>query len=202
MLRFQIEWEDEPRVRDPLLRETWARLEIHAGQGGEAACLTECVAVKSHSLRRGVYGSAMPLARWVVQNWWSLLFESVRVERFPGGRRLAADPRLKPWVQRHCLLAGRGGFALPDVTVYRDGGRVVVRSVPDPFAAETPYPVRFVGDLEIKLRPEEASDGLRGLVEAVADRVRDRAPAHPEAAEFLADWEAVKESARYESLVC
>jgi hypothetical protein len=82
MLHFKIEWEDGPRVQDRLLRATWARLEIHARDGGRDVCLTDCVGKRSLSLRHGVYGSAFPLARWVVENWWPLLGESLRTERF------------------------------------------------------------------------------------------------------------------------
>ena len=151
MLRFMIEWEDEPRVQDRLLRATWARLEIHALDGSRKFCFTDCLGGASHSLRRGVYGSVYPVANWVVENWWSLLGESIRTEHFRGGRALANDPLLTPWVRRHTLLAARGGFALPDLTFYRDGARIAVRCLPDPFDLETPYPVRFVCDTELRL---------------------------------------------------
>jgi hypothetical protein len=202
MLEFKIDWEDEPHVRDPLLRATWARLEIHARDGGRDHCLTTCVGGASHSLRRGVYGSVFPLAEWVVENWWSLFNESLRTERFRGGRALASNRADRPWVQRHAFLAARGGFALPDLTLYRDGARVVARCVPDPFGAETPYPVRFVSDAELRLAPTDAEAGLRGLVEAVVDRARQVAAAEPEARELLENWETVRESARSEPGVC
>jgi hypothetical protein len=202
MLRFTIDWEDEPRVQDRLLRATWARLEIHARDGAREFCLTDCVGERSHSLRRGIYGSVFPVAAWVVENWWSLLNESLRTDRFRGGRALANDSVLRPWVQRHSFLAARGGFALPDLTLYRDGARIAARCVPDPFGVETPYPVRFVSDAEIRLCPADAEEGLLGFVDAVTDRVRELTPDAPEARELLQNWEAVRESARTEQSVC
>jgi hypothetical protein len=160
MLQFKLDWEDEPRVRDPLLRATWARLELHACADGPDVCFTECLGRQSRSLRQGVYGSVFPLARWVVDNWWSLLDESLRTEHFRGGRALAEDPALRPWVQRHCLLAAREGFALPDLTIYRDGTFAVVRAVPDPHSPNSAYPVGFVADAELRLPLADATTGL------------------------------------------
>src|SRR5438105_1917142 len=121
MLRFKIEWEDDPRVRDRLLGATWGRIEIRASGAQGEVCLTDCIGLRSRSLRQGVYGSAFPIAQWVVENWWFLLWEAVRADRFGGGRALAADTALRPWVQRHSFLAARSGFALPDFSLFRDG---------------------------------------------------------------------------------
>jgi hypothetical protein len=203
MLRFKIEWEDGPRVRDLLLRATWGRIEIRASGAGGEACMTDCVGLRSQSLRQGVYGSLLPIAQWVVENWWSLLWEALRSDRFRGGRALAADAALRPWVQRHNLLTARSGFALPDLTVYRDGDFSVLRCVPDPPGLDAPYPVRFVADAELRLSLAESEAGFRALVEAVAERLREQAPEdHPEAHEFFANWEAVRESARSEPRLC
>ncbi len=202
MLRFTVDWEDEPRVRDPLLRASWARLEILGMHGDRQLCLTDCVGERSQSLRRGIYGSVFPVAEWIVANWWSLLSESLRVDRFRSARLLAQNEAFRPWVQRHSLLAARGGFALPDLTLYRDGSRVVVRCVPDPFEIETPYPVHFVRDIELRLPSTEVEAGLRGLVEAVIDRIRELAPSEPGTQELLSNWEALQESSRTEAGLC
>ena len=179
MLRFRVHWEDEPRVREPLLRASWARLEILARDGERQLCLTDCVGERSQSLRRGIYRSVFPVAEWIVENWWSLLNESLRADKFRGARLLAKNESLRPWVPLHSLLAARGGFALPDLTLYRDGSRVVVRCVPDPSEIETPYPVRFVRDVELRLPFAQIEAGLPDFVEAVTDRVRELAPSEP-----------------------
>ncbi len=202
MLLFRVDWEDEPRVRDPLLRASWARLEILASDDERQFCLTDCVGERSQSLRRGTYGSVFPVAEWIVENWWSLLNESLRADRFRGARLLAKDEALRPWVQRHSLLAARGGFALPDLTLYRDGSRVVVRCVPDPSEIEAPYPVRFVRDVELRFPCAGVEAGLRSFVEAVTDRVRELAPSEPGTQEFLSNWEALQESSRTEADIC
>ena len=164
MLQFRLEWEDEPRVRDRLQRATWARIEIHASGAAGKVCLTDCVGLRSGSLREGVYGSALPIATWVVQNWWALLCEAVLTDRFRGGRVLAGDASLRPWIQRHNLLAARSGFALPDLTLYRDGAYSVLRCVPDPPEPNSLYPVRFVADAEVRAPLTQTEEGLHALV--------------------------------------
>jgi hypothetical protein len=201
-LQFNAEWEDEQRIRDPLLCASWARLEIRATDATGDWCLTDCVGVRSRSLRRGVYGSVFPLARWIVENWWSLLHESLRADRFRGARALADDKALRPWIQRHSLLAARGGFAMPDLTVYRDGGHIAVRCVADPFDAKSPYPVRFLRNAEIRLPYASAEAGLANFVEAVVDRLREHAATEPETWELAANWEAIQTAAPEERALC
>ena len=202
MLNFKVDWERSPRVRDRLLRATWARLEIHARDGTREICLTDCVGERSRSLRRGVYGSVYPVARWIVENWWSLLYESIPSESYQGGRSYATDPSFRPWVRRHNLLAARGGFALPDVSLYRDGGEVALRCVPDPDEWDGVYPIRFVRNSDMMLAPADAEQGLRDFIETVADRIREHSAGHREGREFLKNWEAVQESGRSEAGLC
>ena len=202
MLRFDLEWQDAPGVRDPLLRETWSRLEAVASDAEGEACLTQCLDRKAGSLRRGVYGSTFPLARWVVENWWALVSEGLRSEGAPGGRAPASNPALREWLRRHNLLAARGGFALPDLTLFREGGFLALRSVPDPDDPASPYPIRFVADRGLRIPIDEAEVGLRNLVDAVAGRVADRAPDSGEARSFLADWDAIRTAAGPERRLC
>lgn len=71
MFELRIEWQEAPGVRDPLLARTWARLEILV-EGKPALQLLD---KQSSSVRSGVYGSILPLATWIVESWWSLLYE-------------------------------------------------------------------------------------------------------------------------------
>ncbi len=200
MLQIKIEWEDEPRVQDPLLRATWARIEVHVRHEERDLCLTDCLGRRSRSLRQGVYGSAFPLAQWVVQHWWPLLWEPLHTDSsFMGGRARSSDTTLVRWIQRHNLLAAREGFALPDLTLYRDASFTVLRCIPDPSDVDSPYPVRFVTDAEIRLPLTAVHDGLKELIAVIADRIRDQIRDSAEAQEFLNDWEAVQDSARMSS---
>ncbi len=87
--------------------------------------------------------------------------------------------------------------------MYRDGNFTTLRCVPDPFEMDSPYPVRFVVEAERRLPLADAATGLRGLVEIVADRVREQVSGDdPEVQEFLKNWEEVQASSRDEARLC
>ena len=119
MIRFRMEWQDAPGVRDAVLARTWCRLVIEV----EGRLVTRAIDDRSESLRGGIYGSAFPLGRWLVENWWFLLNESYRFPARRSSRNLARTPQDRAWVQRHSLLAAREGGALPDLALYRDSRR-------------------------------------------------------------------------------
>jgi len=80
MLDFVVEWHDAPGVKDAVLAKTWARLEIHISDyQSPPHFLTQCIRSKVNSVHRGVYSSVFPLAEWVVENWWFLLFEPITI---------------------------------------------------------------------------------------------------------------------------
>jgi hypothetical protein len=59
MIEFQVEWQDAPGVRDPVLERTWCRLTMDV----DGQVVTRAIDHRSQSLRDGIYGSALPLCR-------------------------------------------------------------------------------------------------------------------------------------------
>ena len=109
MLRFRVEWQDAPGVRDSVLARTWCRLVIEAG----GRLVTEVIDARSRSLRGGIYGSVFPLSQWIVENWWFLLNESYRFPAACSSHELARTPADRAWAQRHSVLAARQGGRCP-----------------------------------------------------------------------------------------
>ena len=195
MIRFHMEWQDAPGVRDTVLARTWCRLVIEA----DGHLVTEAVHDASDSLRGGIYGSAFPLARWIVENWWFLLNESYRFPTHNASRDLARTLQGWAWVQRHSLLAAREGGALPDLTLHRDEEKVVARWTPDGTASIHP-PLRFTGEGEIYLDVADAEGGLAEAVQAVMDRLDGFE--EPEVRAFRQDWAAVTGATEQERRLC
>ena len=79
---------------------------------------------------------------------------------------------------------------------------MALRCVPDPDDREETYPVRFMGDLDLRLAPEDVERGLHDFIETVADRAREHSVNRREVREFLENWEAVQESGRSEAGLC
>ena len=195
MIRFRMEWQDAPGVRDTVLARTWCRLVIEAG----GRLVTEAVHDASDSLRGGIYGSAFPLARWTAENWWFLLNESYRFPARYASRDLARTLPDRAWVQRHSLLAAREGGALPDLALHRDEEKVVARWTPDG-TASVPPPLRFTGEGEVHLDVADAEGGLAEAVQAVMDRLEGFE--EPEVRAFRQDWAAITGATEQERKLC
>ena len=161
--------------------------------------MTEAVHVPSESLRGGVYGSAFPLCQWLVENWWFLLNETYRFPvRYPSAE-LARTPRDREWVQRHSLLAAQEGYALPDLTLYRDEQRVVARWLPD--GRTSPHPaVRFTGEGEAQLRVADAEHGVAEAIRNVVERLHGVDA--PEVVALRKNWAAVEGANEQERQLC
>lgn len=184
MIRFRMEWQEAPGVRDTVLARTWCRLVIEAG----GRLVTEAVHSPSQSLRGGVFGTAFPLCQWIVENWWFLLNESYRFPARHPSRELARASRDRAWVQRHSLLAAKEGNALPDLMLYRDEDQIVARWTPDgPASAESA--LRFTGEGELHMAVADVERGLAEAVQAVVDRLDGFE--ETEVKELREDWAAV-----------
>lgn len=194
-MRFHIEWQDAPGVKDVTLAATWARLEIRIGD----SVVTELVDSKSGSHRTGVFGSVFPLAEWVVENWWFLLNEPCRVAPVPCGRQ--AKPWMADWSHRHCLLSAREGGSLPDLTVFRDEELAIALWGPDPEWGLV-SPVRFIGQGQAGIPLDDVRRALIGLVQSTIDRLDNRSVVGPDVDRLLASWNAIAASEQTENDLC
>ena len=195
MIRFRVEWQDAPGVKDTVLARTWCRLVIEAG----GRLVTDVLDDRSRSLRGGIYGSAFPLAQWIVENWWFLLNESYRFPAAYGSRDLARTPGDRAWIQRHSMLAARQGGALPDLTIYRDEGSVVARWMPDSEDSMHPF-LRFTGSGEVQMGPDQTKRGLAELVDLVIGRLEGLQD--PEVGNLCAEWTGIQESMDQNREIC
>ena len=195
MIRFRVEWQDAPGVRDTVLARTWCRLAIEAG----GRLVTDVLDDRSRSLRGGIYGSVFPLSQWIVENWWFLLNESYRFPAACGSRDLARTSGDRAWIQRHSMLAARQGGVLPDLTIYRDERSVVARWMPDSEDSSHPF-LRFTGSGEVTMGPDEAKRGLAELVDQVLGRLEGFDDT--EVGMLREEWTAILESREADREVC
>jgi hypothetical protein len=198
MLSLFPEWNEAPGVKDSVLAATWARLEIKDASSPDSRWPSRLIRFSTNSVDRGIYGSLFPLAEWIVENWWFLLHESCRVPDFASGRRLAVAQRA--WVQRHNSLTAREGGALPDLTIFRDGGHVALKWAPDPEQDERLRPVRFIERGSSVADPRDAKRSLHRFIEAVLDRLAGNSDASAE--RLRLNWRAVCDSRQHESELC
>lgn len=194
-MKFDFEWQDAPGVRDPVLAATWARLTLSV----DGCLATEAIDLRSSSRRTGVYGSVFPLAEWLVENWWQILYEPSLSSPLPPGRD--ASPWMRAWVQRHNLLLARDGGALPDLTIVRDGGDIVLQLTPDPASASYAR-VRFVGKGTFREPPEEFEGAAASFVEAVLARLEEQLSDSELVRDLREAWGAIRSSDAEERELC
>ncbi len=195
MIQLRVEWQQAPGVRDRALARTWARLQIEVAGN----VVTQRIDPGSTRVRRGVYYSVLPLAQWVVANWWFLLNEPYRFPRILESRALAQNSLDRQWVRRHSLLTAREGGALPDLTLFRDGSRVVARwFADDDRTAQTP--LHFIGKGEAEMSPTTVEDALARFIEAVITRLDGLDV--PEVRELREDWRETLATSSPHRTVC
>lgn len=192
-MRFSTEWLDAPGVRNRVLAATWARLEVTAADRE----ITDLVAADTR--RTGIYGSVMPLVEWLVENWWSLLYEASPISPLVSGRD-AAQWAL-PWVRRHNLLGAREGLAFPDVTIARDGDEIVLHWVPDPPAIANGH-IRFVGSGHVRVPTEDLVRAAGELIERTLQRLADVVGSSEEVRGLRDAWTAIQTSDVEEQFLC
>ena len=195
MMRFEIEWVDAPGVRDQVLAATWARLALTV----QDHCVTELLDLRSSSRRTGVYGSVFPLAEWIVENWWNLLHEPSPVSPVVSAR--AAMTGMRPFLQRHGLLAARDGAALPDLSFWRDGPEILLHWDADPPSPRESR-VRFVGQGHVRLPRESVQAGLTSLVSQVLGRLDALELNDEDSLRLRAAWSAIGASTADEPETC
>ena len=195
MIDFAIDWKNAPGVRDPVLAGTWCALTIRVR--GEP--VTRVFDRRTKGWRNSVYGSVFPLCRWVVDNFWFLLYEPYRWPIPYGSRDLARNDADRPWVHRHSLLAAREGGALPDLTMFRDGDAVLVRWLKDGGDASHPS-LRFVHEGQARLSPDIVQGSVTTLVETVLQRVANLP--HADVAQLRDDWRDLCRLTAEETKLC
>jgi hypothetical protein len=196
MMQFEIEWEDAPGVRDRVLAATWGRLSMRV----EGSWVTELLDLRSSSRRTAVYGSLFPLAEWIVENWWNLLYEPCPTSPVVSAR--AARAWMRPVVQRHGLLSARDGGALPDLSIWSDGAESILHWDPDPPSTKAAR-VRFVGQGHVRLPANSVQVGLTSVVNLVLGRLEALGLQDDEdALRLRTAWSAVGDSAAGEPETC
>lgn len=190
MFEIHLEWQEAPGVRDPLLAKTWARLELRL----DGRPMTRYWSDRASSLRDGVYGSVFPLAEWVANNWWSLLYEGLRhhPSEVSAGAQRPRTAEARQWLRRHNIFTCREGMAYPDLTIFRREDEAVLCWFSDPVDATTGG--RFIDDGMVAVDRASIEGALESLVQRVLERAGD---ARDESLDALADlWRAISASRR------
>ena len=102
---------------------------------------------------------AYPLAEWIAENWWPLLWEP---------RKNEDDGDSAFFLSRHSFLSAQHGFALPRVVIAALGTAVQVSAS----ARDVPFAdVRFKNGASVSAKREVVENTLRAFVTQVLERL-------------------------------
>lgn len=106
---------------------------------------------------------AYPLAEWMAENWWSLLYEPEK------GEQSRRDPAFRA---RHWFGTAREGFALPDAWMHSSGhGAVSFRTLPAFFQHAR---LALHNQCDLLLRTDDASRELASFINSVVQRLTEK----------------------------
>lgn len=154
-LKISSEWIDSEEGFRPEIDHSYGQLGINV----DGTWLTE------FDTESGAHGErieipAFPLAEWIAENWWSILYEPEK------GERSKSDPAFKA---RHWFGTAREGFALPDAWMHSSGRGTVRLSADASFFPFARLAMRNTCDASI--RTEDAERELTSFIDSVIDRL-------------------------------
>lgn len=153
-LRLDYAWQRPEAVHGEELRATWASLRILSG----AECLTRVLDRAARSVREEIHIPLYPLAEWIVENWWNLLYEP-EVPKLREGRRFR---------QRHDLALVGDGLAMPRIEIAPLGGSVRIEWE----QKSHPYQqIDFLSRGKALVNTQDLQDELYTFVQGVCERL-------------------------------
>ena len=154
---FRQSWSDVG-AGTPELANTLAQLEIYAGDYN----LTRNENIFSQSIQDHVIVSSYPLALWMLQNWWRLLYEPLPKSNKPDVN----------WRMAHELGAANHGFVWPKILFASDSQNVQVWATPS--NANCQQSVRYINGLNhpVSISIHDFRQALFEFVSTVENRLK------------------------------
>ncbi|MFO7774256.1 MAG: hypothetical protein R6W89_00520 [Candidatus Hydrogenedentota bacterium] len=179
---FAIDWVDAGPSVDRLSEATMANLEINLN----GAPLISVLNRRTRSHRQALTVPLLPLAEWVVSNWWFLWHEMEDLQNEP-----------RPGFEaRHNFAHASDGFVYPNISATPIGEEVLLRVKP---CRLTHSPLEFIGHGEHYIPGFVFEAELRDFVETVIQRLWDW---NLSDSRLEADWNAVNKLDSEEQVFC
>lgn len=170
-LRFDWEWLAYPELPAEEAA-TFAALIIRCN--GKPA--TRLFDVQAQTIRDGLFAAAYPLALFLAENWWRLLWE-------PAPEQTPAQPQ---WRLAHSIAAAGSGYIWPNITLYGDGERVFAQVGPH---QSTSSSVKFVSEFLHSFSIPEFEAAVDPFLAGVLARLEARGQPDTELKQI---WQAVQ----------
>lgn len=163
-LQFEFDPVSQPAASDDIERSTWCALSIRVGNRFVSNVWDKSLRQE----RRHLYLPAFPIAEWLVQNWWSFLYEGCRWDRVPV---LPSQDREWQWNRRHCLRTADAALMLPALYLFHDGQSLRAEWHDDPPGSMPNMPGEFISQGVSPLDPQATVESLSVFIDETLRRV-------------------------------
>jgi len=181
-LRFEHGWENPAGAEGKELRATWGHLRISVGEWAVSRLYDHDV----RSVSDRIYLPLYPVAEWMVENWWSILYE---VEN--KGNQYTTE-----FAVRHDLNRATAGFALPKLRFGAMGEHVQLHWQRVDMASKH---VEFMSYGKQLVDRAQVEQELTRFIAVVIDRLRSE-EVHD--TPLQRDWEAISKLTDDERTFC
>lgn len=192
------EWVSVPDEGDLLECRTMARLAWKVGDGQHA--LTRVHDRSAQATRDGIYLPRYPLARWFVDNWWSLLYEPWSFRETIPGPGVTRSPEVQAWMRRHCMRTATAGYASPYACIFSQGDEIAIAGRGDPHDRYVHTPVELTETFDARGDREALRSSLAGFIQGVVTRIEGFPDTRATA--LQADWSALCATSPAEAEFC
>jgi hypothetical protein len=191
-LRIETDPVDQPATVDVLERKTWSSLRIRISDRTVTRIWDKALSTE----RTNIYVPTLPIAAWLLNNWWSLLYEARIDDEF------AISPRRRSfdWYARHCLRTADSGSLLPRLFLYSDGRFIHADWLADIPGALPHMPGEFVDSGSATLSHDDTETALSQFVSEVMARIGDNADER--VSDLRAAWDAIQGADTEERAFC
>lgn len=196
MISRDDEWIAVPDEGDLLECRTMARIAWTV----EGQRMTRVYDRATQSQRDGIYIPVYELAGWLVDNWWSLLYEPWPFAGPVPGPGGAVAPDVMGWMHRHCMRTALSGYAAPNVCIFSHGRDVGIVSRADPRGLYVHAPVDYTETFEVQGNREELRVELAQFIQWVLARMEGFADVR--VAELHGSWSAICATTAEEAEFC
>lgn len=181
---LHFEWQDvkEDGIKGKELAATWASLSIVV----KHAVITQFNRTSTSNVRKQLNIPLYPLAEWVVQNWWCLLWEPQR--SFNGNS--------KEYANRHNIIHAREGYALPNLTFTPNSDKITLSWKRDALQYSG---IEFLTSGQTELSRLQIETELTNFIEAVIERL-ERFEIHDTV--LQEEWYSIREMDEEEREFC
>jgi len=157
----------QPAANDLVERQSWCSLRVKAGSRFASRLWDKTLEEE----REALDVPAFPIARWIVQNWWSLFNELCPWESVP--RKPIIGAAWLSWTRRHCLRSADSALFLPKLFLYSDGQNLRTEWHADLPESMPNMPGEFISDGVEQLDPQATEVSLAQFVNHTLGRVED-----------------------------